>query len=368
MKNSEVIAVDQDPRGLPASTVSNSGNRQVYAKVLSGSGRRAVLLLNRTSSAATMSVNWTDLGLTSAAATVRNLWSAQNLGSFATSYSVSVPANDSVLLTVAGTEAAAGSYEAEAAGNTRTGSAAVTACATCSGGSLVNSVGNGATLRFNAVTAAGTGPALATIGYVNGDTATRTATLAVSGSATTVVAFPPTGSWTTPGTVTVLVQLTAGSANTLTFSNPSAWTPDLDGIAIQPLRAAAAAGGRITGVQSGRCLDVNAASTANGAVTQLWDCNGQANQAWTLTADHRLTVYGNKCLDAYNNGTGNGTVVDIWDCNGGANQQWNVNTDGTITSVRSGLCLDATGQGTANGTRIVLWTCGSGANQRWTLN
>ncbi len=86
------------------------------------------------------------------------------------------------------------------------------------------------------------------------------------------------------------------------------------------------------------------------------------------TARHELTLYGTKCLDAYNNGTTNGTVVDIWDCNGGANQKWTVNSSGTLTNDQSGLCLDANGNGTGNGTKLVLWTCNGGANQRWTLS
>jgi hypothetical protein len=369
LRNAEVVAVDQDPRGLQGVKVAQDAQgRQVYGKVLSGTGRRAVLLLNRASTAAAMTVRWADLGLTTGSASVRNLWSAQDAGSFASSYTVNVPANDTVLLSVTGTEASAATYEAEATGNTRTG-ATVVACTGCSDGSKVGGVGNGGTLRFNAVTAAAAGLAVATIAYANGDTATRTATLQVSGQPSTVVAFPPTGSWTTTGTVSVIVQLAAGSANTLTLSNPAAWAPDLDAIEVRPLAGAPApATVRIQGVQSGRCLDVNNSSTTNGVQLQLWDCNGQSNQAWTQTASRQLTVLGGKCLDAYNNGTANGTIVTTWDCNGQANQQWNVNADGTITGVQSGLCLDANAHGTANGTKIILWACGTGTNQRWTLS
>ncbi|NUT98063.1 MAG: alpha-1,3/4-fucosidase [Saccharothrix sp.] len=124
--------------------------------------------------------------------------------------------------------------------------------------------------------------------------------------------------------------------------------------------------GSITGVQSGRCVDVEGVSTANGAAVHLWDCHGGSNQRWTQSGK-QLVVYGNKCLDAYGAGTSPGTAAVIWDCHGGTNQQWNVNADGTITSVQSGLCLDAYGGGTANGTKLVLWTCTGGANQKWQL-
>jgi hypothetical protein len=126
--------------------------------------------------------------------------------------------------------------------------------------------------------------------------------------------------------------------------------------------------GPIKGVGSGRCVDINNSTTANGTQAQLWDCNGGANQRWTYTASKQLMVYGNKCLDASGQGTSNGTPTVIWDCNGQANQQWNLNSDGTITGVQSGLCLDASGLGTANGTKIQLWSCTGGSNQHWSMS
>jgi hypothetical protein len=126
--------------------------------------------------------------------------------------------------------------------------------------------------------------------------------------------------------------------------------------------------GQIRGADSGRCLDVPNATQANGTVTELWDCNGGANQIWTATAAKQLTVYGTKCLDVYGRGTADGTPVDIYDCNGGTNQQWTLNSDGTIVGAGSGKCLDATGGSTANGTLLEIWTCNGGGNQKWTRN
>ena len=77
----------------------DSTGLQVYSKVLRGAGRRAVLLLNRSAAAATITVRFSDLGL-GATASVRNVWTAMDLGSKTTSYDVSVPAHDSVLLLV----------------------------------------------------------------------------------------------------------------------------------------------------------------------------------------------------------------------------------------------------------------------------
>jgi hypothetical protein len=57
----------------------------------------------------------------------------------------------------------------------------------------------------------------------------------VKGEQATTVSFPPTGSWTTPGTVSVEVSLAKGSSNTLTFSNPTVRTTDFDTNEVRPL-------------------------------------------------------------------------------------------------------------------------------------
>ncbi len=100
LTNAEVIAINQDPLAKQGTRVADNGGRQVYSKVLSGTGRRAVLLLNRSGSAGMITVNFADIGL-GAAAKVRNVWTATDLGTQMTSYSANVPAQDSVLLLVA---------------------------------------------------------------------------------------------------------------------------------------------------------------------------------------------------------------------------------------------------------------------------
>ena len=167
-----------------------------------------------------------------------------------------------------------------------------------------------------------------------------------------------------PSTVRDSVVTLSGNATTVNVAHTNA----SDTFTLTLLPPSGGGGGQqIVGSQSGRCVDVPGATTTNGTQVQLWDCNGQVNQRWTLTSSRQLQVYGNKCLDASGRGTANGTPVIIWDCHGQDNQQWNVNSDGTVTSVQSGLCLDASAFGTANGTRIQLWQCLNGANQKWTL-
>ena len=123
--------------------------------------------------------------------------------------------------------------------------------------------------------------------------------------------------------------------------------------------------GRITGI-GGKCVDVAAASSANGTAVQLYDCNGTAAQSWTVGGDGTLRALG-KCMDVTAAATANGTKIQIYDCNGTGAQVWQAQSNGTLRNPASGRCLDATGNSSANGTRLQIWDCFAGANQRWTL-
>ncbi|MBV7701006.1 ricin-type beta-trefoil lectin domain protein, partial [Streptomyces sp. TRM70350] len=340
LTNSKVIAIDQDPRGLQGVKVAeDTRNLQVYGKVLSGKGKRAVLLLNRTGSAANMTVRWADLGLTTASASVRNVWTGTKSKSHATSYTTSVPANDAVLLTVSGTEGSGSTYEDTTTATT--------------------------TPTFSNVTASTAGTKLVDITYANGGSTARKATIQVNGQYKYVVAFPPTGSATTYRTVSVLAHLGKGN-NTVRFAAVSGSTaPNVDAIRVQGIPGTD--GVALVGSASNRCVDIDKNTITNATQAQIWDCAGGRNQTFTQTSRGELVVYGNKCLDADNNGTTNGTKVIIWDCNGGTNQKWTANSDGTLTNNLSGLCLDASGAATANGTKLLLWTCNGQNNQKWTL-
>ena len=52
-------------------------------------------------------------------------------------------------------------------------------------------------------------------------------------------------------------------------------------IAYGLMPASAATAGPIKGL-GGKCVDVNAASTANGTAIQLYDCNNSNAQIWTV--------------------------------------------------------------------------------------
>jgi alpha-galactosidase len=107
LTNAEVIAVDQDPIGYQGYRVSPAGSSsEVWVKPLQGSGSRAVALFNRGTTAATLTVSFSDIGLQSGAATVRDLWAHTDLGTFQDSYSAMTQPNATMLLRVEGTSPA----------------------------------------------------------------------------------------------------------------------------------------------------------------------------------------------------------------------------------------------------------------------
>ncbi|MFC7639811.1 ricin-type beta-trefoil lectin domain protein [Streptosporangium lutulentum] len=117
----------------------------------------------------------------------------------------------------------------------------------------------------------------------------------------------------------------------------------------------------------GKCVDVAAASSANGAAVQLYDCNGSAAQQWTIGTDGTVRALG-KCMDVTAASTANGAKVQLYDCNGSAAQQWRYSAARDLVNPAADKCLDATGPSSANGTRLQIWTCGGGSNQKWTVS
>lgn len=121
-------------------------------------------------------------------------------------------------------------YEAEAVNNTRTGAAIISECGLCSGGSMVGYIGNNdGALQFNGINASAAGTYTMTISYLSGEA--RSIQVRVNGAAPYTLNLPSTGGWTTIGTFQTEIQLNAGN-NTIHFSNPTGWAPDLDRIQI----------------------------------------------------------------------------------------------------------------------------------------
>ncbi len=100
LTNREVVAVDQDPAGIQGTKVAEPApGLQVWSKPLYD-GSRAVALLNRTARTAPISARWATVGLTTSDAAVRDLWGHANRGTFAGSFTATVPSHGVVLVRV----------------------------------------------------------------------------------------------------------------------------------------------------------------------------------------------------------------------------------------------------------------------------
>nr|WP_258873013.1 PQQ-dependent sugar dehydrogenase [Streptomyces sp. M7] len=181
------------------------------------------------------------------------------------------------------------------------------------------------------------------------------------------VTVPVTGGWETFQDVTTsLSNQPAGSTSLfLVFKGGGGALFDVDDFSFSTASGGGSRTGEVKGV-NGKCLDIDAAGTADGTKVQIWTCNSTAAQRWTIGTDSTFRALG-KCLDIDNAGTADGTKIQLWTCNGSAAQQWAPQADGTVRNPNSGKCLDASGGTWNDGTPVHLWTCHTGPNQKWTL-
>jgi glucosylceramidase len=155
------------------------------------------------------------------------------------------------------------------------------------------------------------------------------------------------------GTQSFAYTLPAGA--TVTFT----WTG-------APPPGGAGRAGQVTG-NGGKCVDVAAASSADGTHVQLFACNGTNAQVWTWgTGDGTIRALG-RCMDVTSAGTANGTRVQLWTCNGTGAQVWQARSDGSLLNPESGRCLDDPGANPADGTQLQIWDCNGTVAQVWRL-
>jgi hypothetical protein len=83
---------------------------------------------------------------------------------------------------------------------------------------------------------------------------------------------------------------------------------------------------------SGKVVDINGVSTADGATAIQYRDHGGANQQWQLVTGDGYTRLRNrnsgKVLDVYQLSTADGAAIVQWTGHGGANQQWTMPTVG----------------------------------------
>jgi alpha-galactosidase len=98
LTNNEVIAVDQDAKGMQGRRVAQEGPLEVWAKPLAD-GSVAVGLFNRGESTNPVTVNFKDVGARSNVQ-LRDLWQHKDLGSVTGSYTGDVPRHGAILLKI----------------------------------------------------------------------------------------------------------------------------------------------------------------------------------------------------------------------------------------------------------------------------
>ena len=228
LTNTEVIAVDQ--AGHAARPVSQASSQQVWY-TRNSDGSYTVALFNLGGSSANVTANWSNLGF-SGSASVRDLWSHSNLGSFSGSFSATLNSHASRLLKVT-----------PASGGTTT---------------VLRGVGSNRCLDV---------PALAT---TNG---TLLDIWDCNGGSNQQWAYLSNGELQVYGNKCLDVPGGATAAGT----RVEIWT--CNGGTNQQWNLNS--NGTVVGRGSGLCLDVTGAGTANGTAVEIWTCNGGTNQKWT---------------------------------------------------------------------------------------
>jgi alpha-galactosidase len=96
LTNEEVLAINQDPFGIPAHRISSQENQEVWIRDLSD-GSKALAVLNRSAVSKMISFRLADVGL-AGGAVARDCWDHRDLGIMEEGVELATPAHGSRLL------------------------------------------------------------------------------------------------------------------------------------------------------------------------------------------------------------------------------------------------------------------------------
>ena len=209
LTNPEVLAVNQDALGLQCVKVGEAApGLQIWAKPLAQPGSRAVVLLNRTNAAASISANWSKMALNgSSPVAVRDVWAKKDLGAHADAFTAEVPARQAVMLVVHGRDAEPATYRAPSSQDRST--------------------------TFRKVKSSGS-TAYVRVLYANHSDATLFAELRINGGTATRVAFPPSRQGRLSAVALELNLKASTSDNVLEFTSDHDSGLSLDSILVSP--------------------------------------------------------------------------------------------------------------------------------------
>ncbi|ACU75106.1 Ricin B lectin [Catenulispora acidiphila DSM 44928] len=378
LTNSEVLAVDQ--AGHPARAVDRTTPLQTWYAA-NGDGSYTVALFNLSGSAATVTANWKDIGFTGSSATVHDDWSHSNLGTFATSYGVSLPAHGTTLLKVVPTGAA--SYNAISYNIVNANSSMNLAT---SGSSIVQQSPDNALDQEWQLVPVGDGSykvlnrtshqQLAVPSTTQGAQLTQKAN---DNAADSQWRFVPTGSgsYTLKSSSDGQVADVSG-ASTSAGASVIQW-PANNGAnqkwTLVPVPDANQ-GYRVENLLTGGRLDVNGDSTADSATLVQWSDNGQADQRWTFAKQSGgaytiVNANSGKLVNIPGPTTATATQLIQFSDDGNSNSRWTLVDEGPgvvgLRSVYDGQMIDVSNGSTNTGTAVIQFTANGGQNQDWTL-
>ncbi|WP_086663495.1 non-reducing end alpha-L-arabinofuranosidase family hydrolase [Lentzea kentuckyensis] len=127
---------------------------------------------------------------------------------------------------------------------------------------------------------------------------------------------------------------------------------------------------------SGKALDVNAASTADGGNLIQWSRSNANNQQFQFVdaggGYYKLRVrHSGKVADVLGASTADGAAMVQWADNGGSNQQFRLadSDNGYVRLINrnSGKVVEVQGASTADGAAVVQYSDWNGSNQQWQL-
>jgi hypothetical protein len=134
---------------------------------------------------------------------------------------------------------------------------------------------------------------------------------------------------------------------------------------------------KIKNAKSGRCIGVDGASTANGALIKQFTCAGSTvpnNQIWdqqSIPGWGGFYRFRNSksglCMGVDGASVSSGANIGQFNCSGTSppnNQIWLTNSVKLVNS-KSGLCLGVNGASTANGAQLKQFACDGSLNQQW---
>ncbi|RCH65520.1 carbohydrate-binding protein [Streptomyces sp. SDr-06] len=134
---------------------------------------------------------------------------------------------------------------------------------------------------------------------------------------------------------------------------------------------------RLVSVRSGKAMDVNAFSTADGTRIQQWTDQNAANQQWKLKPTgggyyELVNRNSGKVLGITGGSTAQSATAEQQTDTSSPSQEWRISEVGgsgavTFTSRKSGQVLDVSGGSTAQGAAVIQYPDRGTTNQQWKL-